>query len=365
MMRRVLIGALLATLSGWSLAQPGPVGGAAGMQTPVLGPVGAGAGLGGAGPAATGGPSLDLAFAATGTLDPRITFTRASGATYFDVTGTMQTAATNVPRFDYDPVTHAAKGLLIEEQRINLLLNSTALSTQSITVAAVANTLSFYGTGTVALSGTCAGTLVGAGAFPARAALTFTPTAGTCTATVTGSVLDAQIEAGAFATSYITTAGAAATRAADVATMATGPWFNPAQGTMVVEATSSPGTSAGIFAQLDNGTTANRLVAYQSGAGPAIAAYAASGGTQILLYSPIATVAAGVTFKVGMSLRAGQQLVVMNGAAPLVSASALNPVGITELLLGNNGGTWMNGTLSRVRYWPRVLSGGELQAATQ
>ncbi len=54
------------------------------------------------------------------------TYTRASAATYFDVTGIMQTAGSNTPRFDYDPVTHAAKGLLLEEARTNLLQRSAA-----------------------------------------------------------------------------------------------------------------------------------------------------------------------------------------------------------------------------------------------
>lgn len=45
---------------------------------------------------------------------------RMSSGTYFDSNGVMQTAAANVPRFDYDPVTHAAKGILVEESRTNL-----------------------------------------------------------------------------------------------------------------------------------------------------------------------------------------------------------------------------------------------------
>ena len=53
-------------------------------------------------------------------------FTRASIGTYFDSTGTLQTASNNTPRFDYDPVTHAAKGILIEENRTNLITNSQA-----------------------------------------------------------------------------------------------------------------------------------------------------------------------------------------------------------------------------------------------
>src|SRR4029077_7146938 len=39
--------------------------------------------------AAVQGPSLDIVFSGP-TLDPRLTFTRASTATYFDATGTMQ-----------------------------------------------------------------------------------------------------------------------------------------------------------------------------------------------------------------------------------------------------------------------------------
>ena len=65
--------------------------------------------------AAVGAPSLSLDFMTPGTLDPRITFTRASTATYTDATGTIQTAAINVPRWDYDPVTHQLKGLLMQD----------------------------------------------------------------------------------------------------------------------------------------------------------------------------------------------------------------------------------------------------------
>jgi hypothetical protein len=87
-------------------------------------------------------------------------------------------------------------------------------------VTAVPYTLSFYGTGTITLSGvSTAGPLVGSGAFPTRSTLTFTPTAGTLTLTVTGTVEYAQLEAGSFASSYITTAGASATRSSDLPTV--------------------------------------------------------------------------------------------------------------------------------------------------
>ena len=51
-------------------------------------------------------------------------FTRSTTATYFDVDGVMQTAAIDVPRIGYDPVTHAHTGLILEAAATNLLVRS-------------------------------------------------------------------------------------------------------------------------------------------------------------------------------------------------------------------------------------------------
>ena len=78
--------------------------------------------------------------------------------------------------------------------RKNLLVGTDTLSTQSVTVIASQCVLSFTGTGTVTLSGvSTAGPLVGTGASD-RVSLTFTPTAGSLTLTVSGSVTLAQLE---------------------------------------------------------------------------------------------------------------------------------------------------------------------------
>jgi len=58
------------------------------------------------------------------TFSQIITFTRASTATFFDSAGVLQSAAIDAPRFDFNPSTLAAQGLLIEEARTNLLLQS-------------------------------------------------------------------------------------------------------------------------------------------------------------------------------------------------------------------------------------------------
>jgi hypothetical protein len=69
---------------------------------------------------------LDLEFLSNRGLDSRITFTRGSAGTRVNSSGLIESITTNNPRFDHDPVTLAAKGLLVEEARANLLTYSQA-----------------------------------------------------------------------------------------------------------------------------------------------------------------------------------------------------------------------------------------------
>lgn len=69
-------------------------------------------------------PTLNLDFANSKTVDERITFTRSTKASYYDAKGVLQYANADEPRIDHDPVTGECKGLLIEEQRTNLLIAS-------------------------------------------------------------------------------------------------------------------------------------------------------------------------------------------------------------------------------------------------
>ena len=70
------------------------------------------------------GPTLNLNFAGSKTLDPHITFSRTSIGTYMDDSGLIVTAPTDSPRFDHNDVTGESLGLLVEEQRTNLILYS-------------------------------------------------------------------------------------------------------------------------------------------------------------------------------------------------------------------------------------------------
>jgi len=69
-------------------------------------------------------PSLNLNFARSKKLDPRITFTRTTTATYVDEDGLVKIAATDTPRFEHNPSTGESLGLLIEEPRNNLITYS-------------------------------------------------------------------------------------------------------------------------------------------------------------------------------------------------------------------------------------------------
>jgi hypothetical protein len=321
-------------------------------------------------------PSLDLRFADSKSLvdsvsgQSLVTISRASSATYTDSTGGRQTATTNEPVFDHNPTTGESLGLRVEEQRTNLLLNSATLATQSVTVTAVAHTLSFYGTGTVTLSGTStAGPAVGSGAFPARTTLTFTPTAGSLTLTVSGSVTSAQLEPGAFATSYTPTTTAAATRAADVASI-TGSnfssWYNPTGGTVFDESIGvTPLMNRGVWTFTTNPVSDSNLIDRFNGGITPVLRVNLKGVNQVYLVgSTLSTsnsnkVASGFVFNnFGRSA---------NGASVATSATGSLPTP-TQLNIGSifsYGVIPLSGTIKRLTYWPQRLSDSTLQRLTQ
>jgi len=86
-----------------------------------------------------------------------------------------------------------SQGVLSEPTGTNIFANPVAPVTQSVTVTAVQHVLSFYGTGTVTRSGVSSGALVGTGANN-RVQVAFTPTAGSLTLTLAGSVTSPQLE---------------------------------------------------------------------------------------------------------------------------------------------------------------------------
>lgn len=314
-------------------------------------------------------PRMALDFT-TAVLDPRVTLTRSGNtATVINSAGTIVAVNANLPRFDYNPSTLVCNGLLIEESRTNVLLNSlidgTILATQTVVVTAAARTLSFYGTGQIVLSGAHSATVTGTGVYPTRTTLTFTPSVGALTLTVTGTVQFAQLELGAFVTSFIPTAASQVTRNADVATM-TGTnfsdWYNATEGSILCQGILGAGrvnnpwfvTIAGASADVDamgmfwatiltGNITASSTTTFNSGT-----------GASLVNLQP---------FKGVLAYKNNNSVFGAGGSIGTVDTS-VTVASATRLLIGQptRFQPTPNCWISKISYWPQRLTNGEVQA---
>lgn len=408
-------------------------------------------------------PSLLLDFANVKELDPRITFTRSSTATYFDNNGVLQTALSGIPRFDHNPITGESLGLLIEEQRTNLLTYSeqfdnaawtksattitantvvapdgtltgdklvedTANAVHTIAMAAVSISASTtyscttyvkraagnrdlslqcnltggttgagfvwfdLATGTASSATTLVGTFtavsaqataVGNGWY--RCVFTFTSNTGNTSASITIGAYNAarsyagdgtsgiyiwgaQIEAGAFATSYIPTVASQVTRSTDAASM-TGTnfssWYNASEGTIFAEASTFSNDAVDKFiANINNNGFPNRILLIftsvnnfnASIVSNSVSQVSGNNGTAVLLNAPVK-----------MCFATKQNNFAWSKAATTPSTDLLGdmPVTVDRLWIGSAiTSSFLNGYVRSIMYYPRRLSNTELQAIT-
>lgn len=173
----------------------------------------------------------------------------------------------------------------------------------------------------------------------------------------------AQIEAGAFPTSYIPTTTTALTRAADVASVNTlSPWFNSTVGTIYVEASNAQ-VQASLFST-DDGTASNRIVTYFNVANsPALRVV--SGGVDQCNYSA-GTITQNAAFKLAAAYQVNDFAASLNGAAVVTDTSGTIPTGQTTARIGTNVSlaNSINGYLRRITYYPRRLTDAQLQQIT-
>ena len=408
--------------------------------------------------------SLLLDFVNTKRLDPRITFTRASSATYFDQLGVLQSAANNIPRFDYNPSTLAPRGLLIEEQRTNLATYSqepsdaawnktrasitadtvvapdgtltgdklvedaTANNTHRTSIAAVSvvsgssYTWSIYlkaGERTfayLALNNTSGGNAfttwpsfyvnlltgeitdasatvtassavnVGNGWFRVSVSATATSTttqnpaillataSGTNSYTGDGTsgiyIWGAQLEAGAFATSYIPTTTTALTRSADVASM-TGTnfssWFNAVEGTIFCQGIGVNNVATGTrrYFEINNNTSDERVLA---GYGFTTSCrYVVSDGGATQADISVTTTTGGVSVKMAAAYKVNDFQQASNGTLGTADTSGTLPT-VDRMFIGQAettaAATMLNGYIQRIAYYPTRLADAQLQALT-
>ena len=374
-------------------------------------------------------PTLNLDFANSRTVDPRITFTRASTATYFDHLGVMRTAAANAARIDFDPVTLECKGLLIEEQRTNLLTwsqkfggggwdggggtatitdNSTVAPDGTTTAAAITSgvfkvisaTAGVTYTFSVYIKNISGATLVMIGSDNQNAYVWFNAETGiigsasdgvissrvdnvgngwfrvsvsfTAKSTYVASVIyaysspgsfflwGAQLEEGAFPTSYIPTADSQVTRSADSAVM-TGTnlsgWFTPAQGTF--------------FAETGSGTAAGRIVGYNwPGAFVSMSivpTVSSSWNGSVELLRPGAVNGFTKPVRHAIAYSTEGRAITREGLSPTTTTTTFGVVtivGIGSSPSGSPTNNYLNGHIRRIAYYPARLTNAQLQALT-
>ena len=375
-------------------------------------------------------PSLLLDFAKSRTVDPRITFTRASTATYFDEDGVLQSAAVDRPRIDFNPSTLVCNGLLIEEQRTNSFPASNDFANATYwTVYGTAVATAGAATGPDGL--TSASNLAGATdttvsgnnleenlSISASTAYTFSvfvksnggtevvlrlrdstggstslvPTAVTSTwqrisltrtmaagatsvrciiGQTNGNILiyGAQLEAGAFATSYIPTTTTALTRSADSASM-TGTnfssWYNASEGTIYGQSVLArqPAATANILA-ISDGTADNFIDLRYRTTGTVGAQVFTLAAVQVNnTTGPTAT--ANLLIKDCFAFAANNAAESINGLTPIIDSSISVPT-VNRMFIGanpNGNASFLNGYIQRITYYPARLVNAQLQALT-
>jgi len=400
-------------------------------------------------------PRLALDFT-TANLDPRVTFTRTGNtATVTNSSGFVVPINADLPRFDFSPTTLACNGLLIEESRTNLLLNSaqlnqinwgvsqTTVSVDDITspantltadkitestatnvfhtifqyaaavgIAGVAYTLSIFAkpAGRTAFTLQIDGGGFGTGncAFDVSSGVASTP-AGTasnariiaypngwyrCSIVVTSSgsftgvglkvillnasglqqytgdgtsglyLWGAQIEAGAFSTSYIPTAASQVTRNADVATM-TGTnfssWYTATTGAAVVWSIPQTATGTRPLVQFDDTTALEVITLRGNVANPEM--YIVDGGAAQAQIDA-GTIVANTAYKLSGAWNTNNCAAAKDGAAAVTDNTATIPT-LTQLRIGPDGVNYASALIQKIMYYPQRIINAEVQAISK
>jgi len=405
-------------------------------------------------------PSLNLNFAGSRALDPRITFTRASVGTYVDGNGQFKTAGNDEARFDHDPLTLESLGLLIEESRTNLVNDSTNNSSWNVVASAVNETTypikglattrvadspsdgdspylgcSNFGTGssismcmsiyvdavnstsdtiTLFLFGSgyinhtwnistgvpvptesfsingsnynsgsqefidCGGGIYRLilkanyiGSVTTTARFYLAPSGGASDYCI---VAGAQMEQGAFPTSYIPTSGTAATRAQDTP-LITGTnftdFYNQSEGTLVLSADIGylpvSNQSAVVFENTSSQSTDLIALGYRVGGGASgnLGGWYQGNGATATFKDHSVGVTVNSEFRQAFAYKTDDLASVVNGTTPLTDNSGTLSTSIDRVRFGEYYSDGMtSGHIRQFKYYPKRLTNAQLQLLT-
>ena len=179
-------------------------------------------------------------------------------------------------------------------------------------------------------------------------------------------VWGAQLEAGSFPTSYISTSGSTATRAADVASIPTSAFgYNADKGTVVVEHQSVASVNQR-SASINDGTSNNaiQIVVSTSGGGSLVGEIRTNATGQMFQPSPIG-ITAGQNYKIAVAYAENDAAVSRDGTTPGTDSSVVVP-SVSNLVIGagTSSFAFLNGHIKSIRYWPRRLTNAQIQELT-
>jgi hypothetical protein len=194
---------------------------------------------------------------------------------------------------------------------------------------------------------------------------------GTATSQTTASqtlVWGAQLEAGAFPTSYIATTGTSATRSADIATItgtAFSGWYNQGQGTMFADVTVLSTADFQQVISINDGSSSNRAeLRVVGGAGTQIRSDCVVGGSSKYANNFIA-VADQSRRVAALALQSNNFRLQSGSSWSSPSSDAVPSVDRLYLNYATFGAGEINGTIARLAYWPVRLGNSVLQGITQ
>jgi hypothetical protein len=169
-----------------------------------------------------------------------------------------------------------------------------------------------------------------------------------------------QLEAASFASSYIPTTGAQATRGADDATLAS--LTIPSEATFVWRGELNALTTATRLFELHDGTENNRIFVQVNNSGVVTAFATLAGSTTTIGTSSAGAVTAGTPFRVAVRRNsAGTWRLFVNGTAIGSETAAVNMPAVTTLGLGRRrtGAEYLFGYIDRFVAYPHGLSDTE------